>query len=253
MKNKNVRILSLKLEPLTEKEARARISKILTDFPKNGRCAKIYTPNPQIALGCASSKKLTKIFRRADILLPDGIGIIMASKLLGTPLPERITGIDTAEFVMKKAASLGLSVAFLGAQSNVGERASKNIQSSIYGSNVVFTHHGYFDKSGEENERIIKALRSASPDILFVCFGFPEQEKWIDKNADRIPSLRLCMGLGGALDVWSGDKKRAPVLIRSVGLEWLWRTLGDRKKRRCFSDISRFILAIFTQKTSKKH
>ena len=107
------------------------------------------------------------------------------------------------------------------------------------------------EKSGEENEKILKELNAVSPDVLFVCFGFPMQEKWIDENSSRIPSLRLCMGLGGALDVFSGSVKRAPRAFRNLGLEWLWRTLGDKKRYGNFKDIIDFSIITVAQRREK--
>ncbi len=248
-RNQKVKILTLTLHSINSREAKKRMIKILSER----KCSKVYTPNPQMALGCARSPELTEIFSRAELLIPDGIGLIIASKILGTPLPERVTGIDTAKFILKYAAKHHLSIAFLGARPHVAERAAERVTKKLPSLRIVYTHHGYFDKEGSENSRIIKELTAAAPDILFVCFGFPSQERWIDKNAKNIPSLRLCMGLGGVLDVLSGDTRRAPKAVQRMDLEWLWRTLSDKKRYRNFIDIVDFMLLVFTQKSKKKH
>lgn len=244
-----VKILTLNLPVISKLEAKKRMLEMM----RAKKCSKVYTPNPQMALGCARSRDLTEIFSRAELLIPDGIGLIMASKILGSPLPERITGIDSAEFILKYAAKHDLSVAFLGARPLVAERAAELITKKLPSLRVVYTHHGYFEKDGEENRKIVKQLSDAAPDILFVCFGFPAQELWIDKNAKNIPSLRLCMGLGGVLDVLSGNTRRAPKTVQRLRLEWLWRTLGDKKRYRNFIDIVDFMLLVFTQKSKKKY
>ena len=220
------RILTLNVPRLTEKEAhRLIVSALASRAPR--RCFKVYTPNPQIALGVSRSESLSSVFGRADLLLPDGIGLVLASRMLGSPLPCRITGIDTAERVLGFAERRGLRVALLGGRRGVAELAKMRLSLRFPSLRVCFTHHGYFEKDGAENERVVRALRQSRPDILFVCLGFPAQERWIDENARRIPTLRLAMGLGGALDVWSGRVKRAPRVVRNMRLEWLWRTLGD--------------------------
>lgn len=247
-KASKVKILTLNIPKLTEKTAK----KTIADMLKNKKCSKIYTPNPQMALGCASSPYLTALFCKADLLLPDGIGLIIASRILKDPLKERITGIDTAEFILSYAQKNELSVALLGAKPHIARLAAKRLKEKYPSLDICFTHHGYFKKSGCENETVLKKLNSASPDILFVCFGFPAQEIWIDKNANRISSLRLCIGLGGAIDVWSGKTSRAPKLVRKIKLEWLWRTLSDKKRYGNFSDLSKFLRLVFSQRNKKK-
>lgn len=249
--NEKVKILTLDIPNITEKEAKKQISNIL----RSKRCAKIYTPNPQIALGCAGSPSLTALLERSDLLLPDGIGLIIASRILKSPLKERITGIDTAEFILSYAEKNGLSVALLGAKPHIAELAAKRLKIKFPSLDICFTHHGYFnkDQNSVENALVVKEIAERSPDILFVCFGFPAQEIWIDENAEKISSLRLSMGLGGALDVWSGKTLRAPKLIQSIRLEWLWRTLGDRKRYRNFSDITQFLFMIFHKRYAKKY
>jgi N-acetylglucosaminyldiphosphoundecaprenol N-acetyl-beta-D-mannosaminyltransferase len=106
---------------------------------------------------------------------------------------------------------------------------------------ICGVHHGYFDKSGAENAEVIKKIRTAAPDILFVCFGFPAQEKWITDNLSSLPSVKLALGLGGSLDVWSGNIRRAPLLVQKAGLEWLWRTVLEPKRARIFLDIPHFL------------
>ena len=247
--NETAKILTIKIPILTAIEAKKQMIEMMS----RKRCSKVYTPNPKMALGCARSRELTEIFSRAELLIPDGIGLIIASKILGTPLPARITGMDSAEFILKYAAKHGLTVAFLGARPHVAERAAERIKRKLPSLRIVYTHHGYFDKDGEENRLLVKELSDSAPDILFVCFGFPAQELWIDKNVRNIPSLRLCMGLGGVLDVLSGDTKRAPKAIQQMNLEWIWRTLGDKKRYRNFADIIDFMLLVFKQKSNKKH
>ena len=122
---------------------------------------------------------------------------------------------------------------------------------------------GIIEEQVNGNTQLISTLQQTASDItaeinrverefnLFVCFGFPAQEKWIDENAKKIPSLRLCMGLGGALDVWSGSVSRAPKIVQSIKLEWLWRTLSDKKRYHNFYDISRFLFLIFLQRSAK--
>ena len=235
-----VNILGIDFEPINIHDARERIRNMLsTEGVKT-----VYTPNPEFLERACKDKRLRELLRSADMLLPDGVGITLAARLKGTPLPCRITGIDTAQWVLSYAARHGLSVYFLGAKPDVAYRAAENLQKCFSGLRICGTHHGYFNKhpKSSDNAQILARINSLSPDILFVCFGFPEQELWIAKNAKNIPSLRLCMGLGGCFDVWSGDVPRAPKFMQSIGLEWLWRTLREPRRLRTVAHIPKFLI-----------
>ena len=242
-------ILSLRIPRLSADDARARLADALK---KPSSCMKVYTPNPQIALGACRSSALSAILDRADLLLPDGIGLVIASRILGTPLPDRITGIDTARYVLEIAEREGLSVALVGAKDGVAARAAVQLCRELPRLKICYTHHGYFSHDGKENAAVLEGLRAAAPDILFVCFGFPAQERWIDRHAASIPSLRLCMGLGGSLDVWAGNVHRAPKWISACGLEWLWRVLREPRRAKIFVQIPKFFLLILRQKRKRK-
>ena len=242
-------ILSLRMPRLCTDDARARLADALK---KPSSCTKVYTPNPQIALGAYRSSSLTAILNRADLLLPDGIGLVIASRILGTPLPDRITGIDTGRYVLEIAEREGLSVALVGARDGVADRAAEKLCRELPRLKICYTHHGYFSHEGKENVAVLDALRAAAPDILFVCFGSPAQETWIDRYAASIPSLRLCMGLGGSLDVWAGNVRRAPKWVSACGSEWLWRVLREPRRAKIFAQIPYFFLLVLRQKNKKK-
>ena len=129
----------------------------------------------------------------------------------------------------------------LGAKPNVANKAKHALKKKFPTLQICGTHHGYFKKSGKENQEIIQKIASASPDIIFVCLGSPEQETWIEKNKNNLTQIKLFIGLGGSLDVFSGNVKRAPKLIQSIGLEWLYRTIKDPKRAKIFLDIPIFL------------
>ncbi len=205
-------------------------ARVIRGFLRGGTQAKIFTPNLKILCAAKDSCEYRQLLGRAELLLPDGAGIALLCYANALPPPSRVTGVDTAFLVLRLAAARGLSVFLLGGRRGVAERAAKNLCRQIPTLRVCGTHHGYFDKSPQscENKRIIAKIRSAKPDLLFVCLGFPEQEKWICENISSLPSVRLAMGLGGSLDVWSGDSPRAPLPLRVLNLEWLYR--GVRKR-----------------------
>lgn len=235
-----VNILGIDFEPMDVYEARKKIR----DMLRTKGAKTIYTPNPDFLIRAYKNRHLSKLLRSADMLLPDGVGLTLAARLKGEPLPCRITGIDTAEWILSFAARKGLSVYLLGARPEVAWRAATALQKRFSGLRICGTHHGYFNKHARsaDNRQILARINACAPDILFVCFGFPEQELWISENAQKIPSLRLCMGLGGSLDIWSGDVTRAPKLMQSMGLEWLWRTVREPRRIRTVARIPKFLI-----------
>ena len=210
----------------------------------------IFTPNPEIALLASNDDNLKNVLSQADICIADGTGLIMASHLIGAPLPERLAGIELGEFVLEYASKNHLSVFLLGGEIGVAEEAKKQLEAKYKGLHICGTHHGFFDVNGEENNEMIRQINAATPDIIFVCMGFPRQEKWICENKAKIPSLLLSIGLGGSLDVWSGKIQRAPALLRSLSLEWLWRMIKEPKRIKILYEIPLFFGKVMAQKMS---
>ena len=182
------------------------------------RGAYVVTPNPEIVMAAARSPELTEALNGADIVLPDGIGVVYAAKILGTPLTERVPGIDFASGLLAELAKTGGSVYLFGAKPGVAEAAGERIAAQFPGIRVAGTHDGYFRDDGE----IIADINGKSPDFLFVCLGSPKQELWMRANAGRL-GCGVMAGLGGCLDVFAGNVDRAPEKMQKMGLEWLYR------------------------------
>ena len=224
---------------ICQKSKRELLSRLAADL-KHGRQSAIFTPNSQMLLAASKDRELRKLLNSSELNIPDGVGVRLAARLRGVRL-ESMSGIDIAEELLSVAASKGYRVYFLGAKRGVAEKAADNMSVRYPTLQICGMHHGYFDKNGEENASVLKKIRTAAPDILFVCFGFPVQEKWIIENRASLPSVKLALGLGGSLDVWSGNLRRAPLLIQKAGLEWLWRTVLEPTRARIFLDIPRFL------------
>lgn len=220
--NSYANILGIPISAKNRQEVNTYISNALS-LKRN---TVIFTPNAEILYRASRSHPLSELLLKADLLLADGAGVVAASHLLKAPLPCRITGIDTAEFILWEASKNGLSVYLLGGRESVAERAAKALMKKYPKLRICGYHHGYFKSSDD----MIRHISDASPDILFVCLGFPAQERFIIENAHNLPSLRLSIGLGGSLDVWSGDTCRAPMAMQKVGLEWLYRLCSDPKR-----------------------
>lgn len=216
----------------------------LTPLTRNGFCraaeaalrhgtrATVFTPNIEMLRLSTRDAELRALLNSSDIRLPDGVGIYLCALLGGMRPPARTTGIDCAEALLSLAKKRGYSVFLLGGKRGVARRAATKLRRRYRALKVVGTHHGYFDKrqGADENNSVIRIINEARPDVLFVCFGFPLQERWISENISSLPSVKLAMGLGGSLDVWSGDIRRAPSWMRDCGLEWLWRFTREPRR-----------------------
>jgi len=210
------------LYPLTFKEAQEKIVEFLKENKK-----RIITPiNPEKIVRSLNDSKLKEILKNSDLLLPDGYGIIIASKILGINLKERITGIDMFEALLEYANKAKLSIYFLGATEESVRGVVERVKREYEGIKIAGFHNGFFNDPNE----VLNDLKDKQIDILFVAMGSPKQEYFIYENFDKI-NAKISMGVGGSFDVFSGRIKRAPKLIRKFGLEWLFRFILEPKKR----------------------
>lgn len=191
------------------------------------RHAYVVTPNPEIILESQKNEKLASAVKSADMVLPDGVGVIYASHILGTPIKNRIPGIDFASALMARISENGRKVFLLGAKPGVAELAGERLAERYPGLVICGVNDGYFEE--EDTEFIIEKINSASPDLVLVCLGSPKQEIWMKNNAELL-DVGLLIGLGGALDVYAGVLERAPRKWRSMGLEWLYRLIREPKR-----------------------
>lgn len=181
----------------------------------------VYTPNSEIILHAYKNPDYCKVLNRGSLITADGIGVVYASKILNRPLPERVSGFDLANKLLERVAPQGKTLYLFGGKPGVAERAAKKICELYPGINIVGISDGYFD--AEKEKEIIADINEKSPDILFVCLGFPKQECWIDAHSDI--SAKVAMGIGGSLDVFAGEVKRAPLFYQKCGLEWFYRLI----------------------------
>lgn len=182
----------------------------------------VYTPNSEILLYAYKNPEYRDVLNRGNLITPDGIGVVYASKILGAPLKERVGGFDLANKVLKKIAGTGKTVYLFGGKPGVADEAAKKICTLFPGTVICGTQDGYFD--AEKEQKIIEDIKEKKPDLLFVCLGFPKQEIWIDAHKEEL-GAKVLMGLGGSLDVFAGTVKRAPVIFQKLGLEWFYRLL----------------------------
>ncbi len=192
------------------------------------RISVMFTPNSEIVQNCIDDKSLYPIINSADIIIPDGIGVVYASKILKTPLKAKVPGCEVAEKLMEYASQTGDGVFFFGGGKQTEDRqavsvmAKERLCEKYPGLNVVGTRDGYF--TDDDVPSIIDEINASGAKILFVCLGAPKQEKWIYDNRDKL-KVNFAAGLGGTLDVFAGTAKRAPKFFLKTNLEWLYRLL----------------------------
>lgn len=207
---------------LTLHEAIARAEQMLL-APE--RSHMIVTVNSVSLLKSRKDPTLLEIYRRADLVTADGVGIVWASRLLGLPLKGRVTGIDLAQSLLERASVNGYRVFLLGGRKGVAERAARRLEKRFPGLDIVGTHHGYVD----EAKGLLAAIKETHPQILLVGMGVPKQERWMLKHVKKL-SVPLMIGVGGAFDVFSDDCPRAPAHWQRLGLEWLYRLLYQPRR-----------------------
>ena len=201
----------------------------------------VFTPNALMMERARKDAELAHLLNRASLSLPDGKGVLIAAQKMGTPLCERVAGIDFGAELLARAERAGLRVFLLGGGEGVAERAAQNLQQKYPRLCICGTTWGYFERTGEENARVISYIRACRPDILFVCMGFPVQERWVMENLHYLTDIRTIACLGGSLDVWSGDIRRAPLWMSRMGLEWLWRMLRQPSRFANLPEILSFL------------
>ena len=180
----------------------------------------VVTPNPEIVEVCRENEAANRAVNGADLVIPDGIGVIYGAKILGTPLKQRLPGIEFAEHLMEKMAQQHKSLYLLGAKPGVAEQAAERLREKYPGLMIAGTHDGYF----KEDEPVAADIRASMADVVFVCLGAPKQELWMEKNGEAT-GAHLLLGLGGALDVFAGVVQRAPEIFSKTGMEWFYRLL----------------------------
>lgn len=202
---------------------------VLARFLGEDRPHLAVTADSSMLVRAQRDHELYEILETADLVVPDSIGVVWASRVLGTPLRERVTGVDLVDRLCEHCVHAGLSVFLLGSAPGVAQRASERLAERFPGLIIVGTHHGFFTDADEEP--VLAAITSARPHVLFVALGIPRQEKWLHRHLSGLP-VRLGMGVGGSLDVVAGEVKRAPAIYRRTNLEWLYRTLKDPRRFR---------------------
>lgn len=236
-----VKILNIPIDAVSQTQAKER----LIEFLDGSSLKQVYTPNPEIIMIAQKDQALKNVLQGADLVIPDGIGLIIASKIKGLQLKERVTGIDTMHQLLLDAAERNKSIYLFGGKPGIAEIACENIENKYKGIRIAGFNHGYFKE--EDENQIINNINSVKPDILFVCLGAPKQEKWIYKYKE-ILQCKIAMGVGGSVDIYSGTAKRAPRIFQKMGLEWFYRLAKEPWRLKRMMLLPKFLLKVITTK-----
>ncbi len=199
----------------------------------------VMTANAFMLDACRRDRSCARLLNAASLSLPDGAGVLLAARRKGTPLCERVTGTFFGEDVLAYAAEHSLRVFLLGGKEGVAKQAAERLCRRFPSLQICGTYWGNFQKCGAENLRLRSYLHICHPDVLLVCFGFPQQEEWVLDNLDVLSSVRVVATLGGSLDEWA-ECRRVPDSVRRCGLEWVWRAVREPSKLRNLPSVIRF-------------
>lgn len=236
-------ILGVAVDKLTLEEAVHRC----LYFIQAGRPHLVVTPNAEIVYAAQTDRELAEILARADLVVPDGAGVVLASRLLGDPVPEKVAGVDLAHHLLARAPT-GTRVYLLGATPESVRAAAIRVtelypQVTVAGYRDGFWPH--FDP--EEDQKVIAGVRAAAPHILFCGMGAPKQEKWLARYLNDL-GVPLCMGIGGGIDVWSGKASRAPAWMIRLNLEWAYRIVKFGRYGRSLPPLFKFMLLVLARR-----
>lgn len=218
-------ILDIWVDPINRFEAIERVKELL----KSGkRPHSIFASNPEKNFSVPSDPELYKIYRDADLLLPDGIGIVWAARLLYGIKCERVPGSEFIFDICRLAVEEGAGIFIYGSKEEVNRRASEKLKNQFQGINIVGRSHGYVTEP--EMPDLINRINGSKSTILFIALGSPQQEKWFASYKHQLQYVRVCQGIGGTLDTIAGTVKRAPEIWCRFNLEWLYRLILEPRR-----------------------
>lgn len=236
-------ILGVPVDRIDMEQALERLKELM----EGQDCSLIVTPNSEIIVNAEKDPELMEILKSADLIVPDGIGLVYASRLLGCPLKERVTGIDFLNRALSLLAREGESIYLLGSRpeskgfSSVAEIAASKMKAMYPELEIAGYHHGYFKE--EEEQNLVKEINDSGADFLCVALGSPKQEKFMARYRKEL-GVKAAIGVGGSLDVWAGTVKRAPEFYRKHGLEWLYRFVQQPARYKRLAALPKFMIKV---------
>ncbi|MDF2500699.1 MAG: tagA [Anaerosporomusa subterranea] len=234
-------VLGVEIDKVTMDEAVARVG----EFIGEGCPKLVATANAEMVMLAQSDTKLAAVLASADLVVPDGAGVVWAARYSGQAVAERVAGFDLAQRLLALAAQSGYRVYFFGGSPGVAESAAVTAQQLYPGVRIVGIRNGFFQES--DQTAIINEIRQASPHILLAALGVPKQEKWLHYHLSAL-GVPVCMGIGGTFDVMAGVATRAPRWMQQAGLEWLYRLLRQPQRLGRMMALPKFVLRVLSAK-----
>lgn len=205
----------------------------------------VVTINPEMITKSYKDTELSQLIKNADVVVPDGIGVVIALKMVGIRT-SRIPGIELSYALLKEAEKRNLTVALIGADEDTIQKAKNELLKDMPNLNFVYVRNGYFNK--DEENVIIQDLAKLQPDLLFAGLGFPKQEKFLE-SFKKYSKNTIMIGVGGSFDVWAKKLKRAPLIFQKLYMEWFYRLLCQPSRfRRMFPSIPLFLLRVIIER-----
>src|SRR5437763_1229313 len=237
-------VLGVRVDRLSQRQALESIEQIIAQWRASDcavACQQIVTVNPEFVMEAQRNKDFRTAINAAALILADGIGVVWATRYIRRPVPERVTGTDLLPELARRCAATGYRLYLLGAAPGIAEAASACLQELAPGLAIAGTYAG--SPALNEEEEIIERVRVAHADVLCVAYGAPAQDLWIWRNLARLP-VAVAMGVGGAYDFLSGRQRRAPAIMRKMGLEWLYRLYREPWRWRRMLALPRFMVEV---------
>lgn len=209
----------------------------------------VITANPIMIMAALESEENMRAMREAELIVPDGAGVVWAAEEFGDPVAERVAGFDLLHELMKRGEELGWTAYLLGAAEEVVQEAAGRLQKQYPKVRIVGVRNGYFGAA--ENAGVIESIRQAQPDLLFVARDAKTQEPWIARHKHEL-GASVIMGVGGSFDVISGKTKRAPIFMQKLRLEWFYRLAKEPSRLPRMMALPQFMRKVKKAKKSMK-
>jgi len=220
--NERLNILDIWVDRVTMDQALQRVSSYVE---KGDRLHTVFATNPEKNFSVPADAFLRQMFRKADMLIPDGIGMVLAARILHGVHMERVPGCELMQNTCAMSADKGYKLFLYGAKEEVNKKAVEVLRERHPSIQIVGRSNGYVPKN--KMDGLVADINASGAQILFLALGSPNQEKWIAEHGAKLKSVRVCQGTGGTFDVIAGEVNRAPDIYCRLGLEWLYRLIED--------------------------
>lgn len=232
-------VMGLKFDSMTMDEALSRAEALL----RGDKAAYVVTPNAEIAYEALHDVQLREMLNGADLMMPDGAGVVLASKLLRTPVKQKVAGVDFAAGLLGILERNGESLYLLGGKPGIGELAAQKMLEAHPQLRIAGIADGYF----RDEAPVIEKINASGADALFVCLGAPKQERFMVQHQQEL-HVHLMAGLGGSLDAFAGTVQRAPAWMIRLNLEWLYRLIREPKRFRRMLRLPKYLWAVMLKR-----